>query len=138
MDSSENSTTLLGMPSYPDRSSSLVLDSLMPTRLSPPVSGVDYLCPLSFANSHFSVPLSHSLTGVPSPLPVTSRSRVRNPFFWFRAKTDKGIVCLADHLHSVTNMYKMSVCMLYYFCTYATITQRKRHIVTISLLEQLH
>ena len=24
------------------------------------------------------------------------------PFFWFRTKTDKGIVCLADHLHSVT------------------------------------
>ena len=24
------------------------------------------------------------------------------PFVWFRAKTDKGIVCLADHPHSVT------------------------------------
>ena len=24
------------------------------------------------------------------------------PFVWFRAKTDKGIVCLADHQHSVT------------------------------------
>ena len=24
------------------------------------------------------------------------------PFVWFRAKTDKGIVCLAGHLHSVT------------------------------------
>ena len=24
------------------------------------------------------------------------------PFVWFRAKTDRGIICLADHLHSVT------------------------------------
>ena len=24
------------------------------------------------------------------------------PFVWFRTKTDKGIVCLTDHLHSVT------------------------------------
>ena len=24
------------------------------------------------------------------------------PFVWFRAKTDKGIICLADHPHSVT------------------------------------
>ena len=30
------------------------------------------------------------------------RVRGSKPFVWFRAKTDKGIVCLADHLHSVT------------------------------------
>ena len=39
------------------------------------------------------------------PLPVTSRSRAQ-AFVWFRAKTDKGIVCLADHLHSVTPKQK--------------------------------
>ena len=31
------------------------------------------------------------------------------PFVWFRAKTDKGIVCLADHLHSVTVCYQADV-----------------------------
>ena len=69
--------------------------SLMPTRLSAPVSSVDSsVRPPS--PTPFSVPLSHSLIGVPSPLPGPK------PFVWFRAKTDKGIVCLADHLHSVT------------------------------------
>ena len=37
----------------------------------------------------------------PCLLPVVSRSRAQ-VFVWFRAKTDKGIVCLADHPHSVT------------------------------------
>ena len=33
---------------------------------------------------------------------LTPRFQVRKPFIWFRAKTDKGIVCLAGHLYSVT------------------------------------
>ena len=53
-------------------------------------------CPVSTASvrrpsptGHFSVPLSHSLTGVPSPLPVTSRSRVQNPLSGFAPKQTK-------------------------------------------------
>ena len=45
----------------------------------------------------------------PTPLwrsfPVTSRSRAQ-ALVWFRAKTDKGIVCLADHPHSATRTNK--------------------------------
>ena len=53
-------------------------------------------CPVSTASprrpsptAHFSVPLSHSLTGVPSLLPVTSRSRVQNPLSGFAPKQTK-------------------------------------------------
>ena len=37
-------------------------------------------------------------------LPTSGHTKISSPktFVWFRAKTDKGIVCLADHLHSVT------------------------------------
>ena len=48
------------------------------------------------------------LLAFPCPLPVTSRSRAQ-AFVWFRAKTDKGIVCLADHLHSVTLSIKVPI-----------------------------
>ena len=57
------------------------------------------------------------------------------PFVWFRAKTNKGIVCLADHLHSVTYVWvcevkkiwkffqnyifeKILVCVIDYICMY--------------------
>ena len=58
------------------------------------------------ANCLLWVPLSNSL------LVFTSYFRSRRdleskPFVWFRAKTDKGIVCLADHLHSVTLLLSM-------------------------------
>ena len=43
-----------------------------------------------------------TLFRVPLPLPDTARFQVQKPFVWFRAKTDKGIVCLAGHLYSVT------------------------------------
>ena len=75
---------------------------LMPTGLC--------CCPLSTANchsaSHFAncllwVPSSNSSLAFPCLLPVASRSRAQ-AFVWFRAKTDKGIVCLVDHPHSVT------------------------------------
>ena len=39
-----------------------------------------------------------TLFRVPLPLPDTARFQVQKPF----AKTDKGIVCLAGHLYSVT------------------------------------
>ncbi len=61
--SSETSTKLLGMPTYPHRS------------LCCPVSTGHSRHPSLTAN--FSVPLSHSLTGVPFLLPVTSRSWVQ-------------------------------------------------------------
>ena len=46
-------------------------------------------------------PFVQFLSGLSFLLPVASISRAQ-AFVWFRAKTDKGIVCLADHLHSVT------------------------------------
>ena len=50
-----------------------------------------------------SAPFSSQLSfRVPLPLPDTARFQVQKPFVWFRAKTDKGIVCLAGHPHSVT------------------------------------
>ena len=87
MDSGENSTTLLGMPTYPDRSSSLWLDPHLIRRVSQ--LRCRLVCPSSVANCHFSVPLSHSLTGVPSLLPVTPRSQVQNPLSGFAPKQTK-------------------------------------------------
>ena len=64
--------------------------SLVPTRLSAPVSSVDCLCPSSLANCQLLSPfLSHSLTGAPSPLLVTSRMRVQNPLSGFAPKQTK-------------------------------------------------
>ena len=65
------------------------------------LSGVDSPLASPFANC---LPLGsffQLLLAFPYPLPVTLRSRAQ-AFVWLRAKTDKGIVCLADHLHSVT------------------------------------
>ena len=102
LDSSENSTTLLGMPIYPDRSSSLSLDPISCRLVSPlrcsvstghsrhpsPTTNFELLCPTLFSR----------------PLTTSGQAEISSlkPFVWFRAKTDKGIVCLADHLHSVT------------------------------------
>ena len=85
--SSETSTKLLGMPTYPDRSSSLLWTSSHPTGLSavqcrPP-------CPSSVANCLLRVPLSNSLLAFPYPLPVTPRSRVQNPLSGFAPKQTK-------------------------------------------------
>ena len=96
--SSEISTKLLGMP----------LPSLLWT--------------LSHANWSLCCPVSTGHSRHPSPTPSSQslcltlwlafpsyfRSRrdlESKPFVWFRAKTDKGIVCLADHLHSVTQAH---------------------------------
>ena len=94
--SSENSTTLLECQpiltglhslvwtlSYADWS--LLLSASL---ASPFANSFESLCPTLF---------SRSLTHFRSP-EISSPK----PFVWFRAKTDKGIVCLADHLHSVT------------------------------------
>ena len=76
--------------------------SLVPTRLSATVSGVDCLSPSSVANC----PLLSPFVSLCDWCPLTTSGHVEiagpKPFVWFRAKTDKGIVCLADHQHSVT------------------------------------
>ena len=98
--SSENSTTLL--------------------ECQPILTGLHSLVwTLSHADSSLCCPVSTGLSRHPSPTPSSSPfvqlpSRVPlptsghaeisspRPFVWFRAKTDKGIVCLEDLLHSVT------------------------------------
>ena len=103
--SGEISTKLLGMPTHLDRSSLTALDSLTCRLVSSAVQ-----CRLPTATLHLprqlllwvpsSISLSRSLTHFQSRL----RSRAQ-AFVWFRAKTDKAIVCLADHPHSVTDVF---------------------------------
>ena len=101
--SSETSTKLLGMPTHPDRSSSLLWT------LSHANSSL--CCPVSTALSvvRRQLPSSSSFVQLPSrvPLPTSGHAEISSPkpFVWFRAKTDKGIVSLADLLHSVTGFY---------------------------------
>ena len=94
-----SSEILLGIPTHLDRSSLTVLDPIS--------SDCSLRCPVSTGHSRhpsptdfFEFPFPTPLA-FPNPLPVTLRSRAQ-AFVWFRAKTDKGIVCLANHLHSVT------------------------------------
>ena len=90
VDSSETSTKQLECRLILTRSSSLSLDPIS-CRLASLLR-----CPVSTGHSrhpsptaHFSVPLSHSLTGVPSPLSVTSKSWVQNPLSGFAPKQTK-------------------------------------------------
>ena len=57
------------------------------------------------------LPTSQSLCHTLWWRPLTTSGHVEiagpKPFVWFRAKTDKGIVCLADYLHSVTILYRI-------------------------------
>ena len=102
--SSETSTKLLGMPTYPDRSSSLLRT----------LSHADWslCCPVSTATrvTLLQLPSSQSLCltlWLAFPSYFRSRRDLESkPFVWFRAKIDKGIVCLADHLHSVTGVLR--------------------------------
>ena len=57
---------------------------------------------LSRRQLFFSSLLQPLSSRVPLPLPATPRFQVQKPFVWFRAKTDKGIVCWVGHLYSVT------------------------------------
>ena len=66
-----------------------------PTLSAPFSSGVRCRLPLSVVPRQLS-------SRVPLPLPAMLRFQVQKPFVWFRAKTDRGIVCLAGHLYSVT------------------------------------
>ena len=66
-------------------------------------SGVDWSLSSPFAICQLLSPFFVSLSDW---CPLTTSVHVEiagpKPFVWFRVKTDKGIVCLADHLHSVT------------------------------------
>ena len=77
--------------------------SLMPTRLS--AVRCRLVTRITLHKLFLRVPLSNSLTGLPLPTSGHAEIWSPKPFVWFRAKTVKGIVCLADHLHSVTYVY---------------------------------
>ena len=100
-DSSETSTKLLECRPILTRSSFTGLDPLS-CRLVSLLFRVDCFCPSSLANC----PLLSSFVSLSDWRPLTTSGHVEiagpKPFVWFCAKTDKGIVCLADHLHSVT------------------------------------
>ena len=92
--SCETSSKLLGMPTYPDRSSTLLWTSSHPTGLSA------VRCRLPFSSSFVQLP-----SRIPLPTSGHAESSSPKPFcLVLRQKTDKGIVCLADLLHSVTGM----------------------------------
>ena len=100
---SENSTKQLECRHFLTRSSSL--DPIFSAAVSPlrcPVSTPLSVVPRQLPASPFLPP---TLFRVPLPLPDTARFQVQKPFVWFRAKTDKGIVCLAGHLFSVTKCF---------------------------------
>ena len=78
---------------------------LLLTRLSAVPSPTLSVVPRQLLSAPFSNQLS---SRVPLPLPATPRFQVQKPFVWFRAKTDKGIVCLAGHLYSVTQFLPSS------------------------------
>ena len=65
-------------------------------------------CPVSTASVRRPSPTANFELPFPTLFsrPLTTSRHVEiagpKPFVWFRAKTDKGIVCLADHLRSVT------------------------------------
>ena len=101
---SENSTKQLECRLILTQSSSL--DPIF----SATVSGVDRICPCPWFHANcLPAPLSNQLSSrVPLPLPATPRFQVQKPFVWFRAKTDKGIICLAGHLYSVTHVRTIS------------------------------
>ena len=100
--SSENSTT--------HEECWLILTALPSLTLGPYLMlTAHFCCPVSTGHSRHPSPTAFSEflcptpLAFPYPLPVTSRSRAQD-FVWFRAKTDKGIVCLVDHQHRVTNI----------------------------------
>ena len=99
----ENSTKQLECRLILTRSSSLSLDPMSCWLASL------LRCPVSTASVHGPAPTAVSSFVQPTlfSCPVTTSGHAEisspKPFVWFRAKTDKGIVCLAGHLHSVTS-----------------------------------
>ena len=93
---SENSTST-GMPTSFDSiffaGPYLVCYCLRSPVLTAPVRGSTptlFAAPPPTALSSF---VQSTLIRVPLPLPDTARFQVQESFVWFRAKTDKGIVC---------------------------------------------
>ena len=74
---------------------------------SPLCSGVHCRPPLPVSRRQLSVSSFFQPTLFSCPVTISGHAviSIPTPFVWFRAKTDKGIVCLAGHLHSVT--YKL-------------------------------
>ena len=106
MDFCENSTMLLGMPTHLDRCPSLLCTLSLSLSLScrPVTTAVQ--CQLA---TRVTLRQLHSLSSFVQ-LVFTSYFRSRRdleskPFVWFRAKTDKGIVCLADHQQMFLKSY---------------------------------
>ena len=99
---SENSTKQLECRLILTRSSSLSLDPISCRLVSP----LRYPVPTASVRGPAPTPSrapfpTHSLLASPS---TSGHGEISSPkpFVWFRAKTDKGIVCFAGHLHSVT------------------------------------
>ena len=92
-------------------------------------SGVRCQLPLSVVPHQLSsAPFSNQLSSrVPLPLPATPRFQVQKPFVWFRAKTDKGIICLAGHLYSVTEREKV-IDLYIYIYIYIYIYSNKKNV----------
>ena len=103
----EISTKLRGMLTHLDWSSFTVPGPyFMPIGLfCCPVSTASLRHPSATAFSRFLLPTPLSLTCLSYPTSSLIQDLESKPFVWFRAKTDKGIVYLADHLHSVTYIY---------------------------------
>ena len=101
--SSEISTKLLGMPTHLDWSS-LTAAGLYLIQLVCQMSSVDWSLPIYVSRRQ--LPSSEFLCPTPHWRSLAySRSRRRSraqAFDWFRAKIDKGIICFANHPHSVT------------------------------------
>ena len=108
--------------------------SLMPTCLSAPVSTVDCPCPCPVTNYAFQLLFpTRSLLASPS---TSSHGKILSPkhFVWFRAKTDKGIVCLAGHVHSVTIcLYPSSVLRR----SYRVVSNNKKFVFIIIFTQPL-
>ena len=99
---------LLGMPTHLWPSSSLSLDSTSHRLHS---SAVRYRLPLCVSFRQLLSGFLYQLAlWLLSDLPFLPSSGLVgdlefNPFVWFRAKTDKRIVCFADHPYSVTKAH---------------------------------
>ena len=96
----------LGMPTYLWPSSSLLPSAdRCPLHLCVSLHQLTlsvFLCQLTLSGFLCQLPL-WLLSDLASPHFRLVRDLESKPFVWFRAKTDKGIVCLADHPLSVTS-----------------------------------
>ena len=75
------------------------------------------LCLLSSRQLPASSFVQLTLSRVPLPLPDMARFQVQKSFVWFRAETDKGIVC-SGHPYSATHMPLNKETKLHLFVVY--------------------